>query len=63
MADYRHVMKTEFFEESTMADTSSIQAALEGLQRKGLIWNASRGVYMIEDDTLPAVMLEAGMLA
>jgi len=39
-------------ESAAKADVPSIQAALEALQDKSLIWRASRGVYALEDTSL-----------
>lgn len=62
MGKYRKVLDADFPDEETRADVSGVQAALEGLQRKGLVWNESRGVYMLEDASLASVMKNAGLL-
>lgn len=43
-------------------EVTTVQQALGALQEKGLIWRASRGVYAVEDSTLPDLMREKGML-
>ena len=35
---------------------SSVQSALTALQRKGLVWRASRGVYALEDERMRLLM-------
>ena len=41
---------------------TSVQRALTGLQKRGLVWRAVRGVYALEDTHLADVMAEAGLL-
>lgn len=39
------------------ADIPNVQQALAALQEKGLVWKASRGVYAVEDASLPELLL------
>jgi len=49
----------ELAESVAKVDVPSVQAALQGLQEKSLIWRASRGVYALEDSALRDVLLGA----
>jgi len=51
---YRKALKEagEPAESATKVDATSVQAALQALQEKWLIWRASRGVYALEDASL-----------
>jgi hypothetical protein len=40
----------------------NVQQALAALQEKSLVWKADRGVYAIEEQALPDLMRQAGML-
>jgi hypothetical protein len=44
-------------EAKAKVDVPSVQAALQALQEKSLIWRASRGVYALEDSSLRAILL------
>lgn len=47
-------------ESAAKVDVPSVQAALQALQEKSLIWRASRGVYALEDASLREVLLDTG---
>ena len=57
---YRKASK-EAGESIAKVDVPSIQAALQALQEKSLIWRASRGVYALEDASLREVLLGSGV--
>lgn len=42
--------------------TTNVQAALESLKQRGLVWRASRGVYALEDAPLAELMRAEGMI-
>ncbi len=56
---YRKALKGagEPDESAAKVDVPSVQAALQALQEKSLIWRASRGVYALEDSALRDVLL------
>ena len=43
-------------------NTPNVQAALQALQERGLVWRASRGVYAIEDERYVELMRREGMI-
>lgn len=44
------------------ADVPNVQTALAALQSAGLVWKEGRGVYALEDASLPVIMEEHGLL-
>lgn len=62
LAKYRQALTEagEPTETAARVDVPSIQAALQALQDKSLIWRASRGVYALEDTSLRDVLLGNG---
>jgi hypothetical protein len=58
---YRQALEAagESTELAAKADVPSVQAALEALKDKSLIWRASRGVYALEDASLRDALLIA----
>jgi hypothetical protein len=56
---YREALKAagEASEAVAKVDVASVQAALQALQEKMLIWRASRGVYDLEDGSVRDVLL------
>lgn len=43
-------------------NTQNVQAALQSLQDKNMVWRASRGVYAMEDDGLTALLRQERLL-
>lgn len=59
---YREALKAAGEQADSVAklDVTSVQGALQALQDKALVWRASRGVYAVEDASLPDLLQGAG---
>jgi hypothetical protein len=59
---YSKVLQALTGKEATL-DTNQITAALEALKDKQLVWKATRGVYQLEEASIPADLRDAGLFA
>lgn len=60
---YRAVLARIAPDETRKLDVPTVQAALAALQDKQLVWKEQHGIYSLEEESLAAVMGEAGLLA
>lgn len=49
LAHYSQLLQTSGATEKTLPTQSSVQSSLERLRKEGLVWNAGRGIWLIED--------------
>lgn len=61
MQAYRRVLDA-IAPEAIKPNDSTVQQALIGLQAKGLVWRAGRGVYVLDDASVGELMRSEGML-
>ena len=59
MAHYGQLLQTDGAALAALPTQSSVQSALERLRKEGLVWNAGRGLWFIEDAQHSAWISEA----